>query len=66
VRGVHRVLVGKPERRRPLGRPRHRWENNIKMDLQEVGCGSMDWIELALDRDRWQVPVNEIMNLWVP
>ena len=51
-RGVYRVLMGKREGRRPLGRPRHRWENNIKMDLQEVGCGVMDWIELAQDRDR--------------
>jgi hypothetical protein len=51
--------------KRPLGRPRHRWED-IKMDLQEVGCGCMDWIELALDRDRWQAVVNAVMNLWVP
>jgi hypothetical protein len=57
-RGVFRVLVGKPERRRPLGRPRHRWEDNIRMDLQEVGCGGMDWIELAQDRDRWRALVN--------
>jgi hypothetical protein len=52
-RGMYRVLVGKREGKRPLGRPRHRWEDNIKMDLQEVGCGSKDWIELAQDRDRW-------------
>jgi len=52
-RGVYRVLMGKPEGKRPLGRPRRRWEDNIKMDLQEVGCGGMDWIELAQDRDRW-------------
>ena len=52
-RGVYRVLVGKTEEMRPLGRPRRRWEDNIKMDLQEVGCGSMHWIELAQDRDRW-------------
>jgi len=51
-RCVYRVLVGKPQGKRPLGRPRHRWEDNIKMDLQEVGCGGMDWIELAQDRDR--------------
>jgi len=51
-RGVYRVLVGKPEENRPLGRPRYRWEDNIKMDLQEVGCEDMDWIELAQDRDR--------------
>ena len=51
-RGVYRVLVGKPEGKRPLGRPRRKWEDNIKMDLQEVGCGGMDWIELARDRDR--------------
>ena len=65
-RGVYRVLVGKPQNKRPLGRPRHRWEDNIKMDLQEVGCGGMDWIELAQDRDRWQALVNAVMNLLVP
>ena len=54
-RGVYRVLVGKPERRRPLGRPRHRWVDNIRMDLQELGCGYMDWIGLAQDRDRWRI-----------
>ena len=54
--------MGKPEGKRPLGRPRHRWEDNIKMDLQEVGCGGMDWIELALDRDRWRALVNAVMN----
>ena len=53
MRGVCRVLVEKPEGKRPLGRPKHRWEDNIKMDLQEVGCGDMDWIELIQDRDRW-------------
>jgi hypothetical protein len=62
-RGVYRVLVGKPEGKRPLGRPRGRWKNNIKMDLQEAGCGNMDWIELAHDRDRWRALVNAVMNL---
>jgi hypothetical protein len=62
-KGVYRVLVGKPEGKRPLGRPRFRWENNIKMDLQEVGCGGMDWIELAQDRDKWWALVNAGMNL---
>ena len=65
-RGVHRILVGKPEGKRPLGRPRRRWENNIKMDLQEVGCGGVDWTELAQDRDRWRALVNAVMNLRVP
>ena len=65
-RGIYRVLVGKPEGKRPLGRPRHRWEDNIKMDLQEVGCGGVDWIELAQDRDRWRALVNAVMNLRVP
>jgi len=64
--GVYRVLVGKPEERRPLGRPRHKWEDNIKMDLQKAGCGGMDWMELAQDRDRWRALVNAVMNLWVP
>jgi hypothetical protein len=59
------VLVGKPEGRRLLGRPRRRWED-IKMDLQEVGCGGMDWIELAQDRDKWRALVNAVMNLWDP
>jgi len=65
-RGVYRVLVGKPEGKRPLGRPRRRWEDSIKMDLQEMGCGIMDWIELAQDRDRWWALVNAVMNLRVP
>ena len=64
-RGVHSVLVGKPEGKRPLGRPRHTWEDNIKMDLQEVGGGG-DWMELAQDRDRWRVLVNAVMNFRVP
>ena len=65
-RGVYKVLVGKPEGKRPLGRLRHRWENNVKMDLQEVGCGGEDWIELVQDRDRWRALVNVVMNLRVP
>jgi len=64
-RGLYRVLVGKPGGKRPLGRPRSRWENNIKMDLQEVECGDMDWIKLAQDRDRWWALVNAVMNIRV-
>ena len=63
---MYRVLVGKSEEKRPLGRPRRRWEDNIKMDLQEVECGCMDWIELAQDRDRWRALVNAVMNLRIP
>ena len=65
-RGVHRVLVGKPEGKRPLGRPRHRWEDNIKMDVQEVGGGRGDWMELAQDRDRWRALVGTVRNFRVP
>ena len=65
-RGVQKVLVGKPEGRRPLGRPRRRWEDNIKMDLQEVGMGCGDWLELAEDRDRWRALVSTVMNFRVP
>jgi len=63
---VYRVLVAKPDEKRPLGRPRRRWEDNITMDLQEVGCVGMDWIELAQDSDRWRALVNPVMNLRVP
>ena len=65
-RGVHRVLVGKPEGKRSLGRPRRRWENNIKMDLEEVGRSCGDWMELAQDRDRWRALVSTVMNCGVP
>jgi len=64
-RGVHRILVGKPEGKRSLGKPRHRWEDNIKMDLQEVGGGG-DWMELAQDRNKWRTLVGAVMNLRVP
>ena len=65
-RGIYRVLVGKREGKRPLGGLRLRWEDNSKMDLQEVGCGGVDWIELAQDRNRWRALVNAVMNLRVP
>jgi len=65
-RVVYRDLVGKPEGRKPLGRPRLRWEDNIRMDLQEVGFGCVDWMELAQDRDRWRALVSVVMNLRVP
>ena len=65
-RGVHRVLVGKPEGRRPLGRPRRRWQDNIKMDLQEVGGGREDWMELVQDRDRWRALVGTVRDIRVP
>ena len=64
-RGLYKVLVGKPEGKRPFGRPKRRWEDNIKMDLQEVG-GGWDWMELAQDRDRWRALVSTVMNLRVP
>ena len=63
---MYRVLVGKPEGRRPLVRPRRRWEDNIRMDLREVGCGRVDWMELAQDRDRWRALVSAVMNLRIP
>jgi hypothetical protein len=66
MRGAYRILVGRPEGRRPLGRPRRRWEDDIKLDLQEVGWGGMDWIDMAQDRDRWRALVNVVMNLRVP
>jgi hypothetical protein len=65
-KGMYRVLVGISGEKRPLRRPRHRWKDNIKMDLQKVGCGNMDWIKLAQDRDRWRALVNAVMILWVP
>jgi len=65
-RRVYRILAGKPEGRRPLGRPKRRWVGNIRIDLQEVGCGYMDWIGLAQDRDRWRTLVSMVMNLRVP
>jgi len=65
-KGVYRVLVRKPEGKRPLGRPRRSWVDNIRMDLQEVGCGYMDWIGLAQDRDRWRTLVSAVMNFRVP
>jgi hypothetical protein len=64
-RKVYKVLMGKPEKKRPLGRPRHRWEVGIRMDLREISWGSVDWIELAQDRERWWALVNTVMNLWV-
>jgi len=65
-RSIYRVLVGKPEEKRPLRRPRHRWEDNIKTDFQKVVCRGMEWIELAQDRDRWWALANVVMNLRVP
>jgi hypothetical protein len=65
-RNAYRILVGKPEGKRPLERPRRRWEDNIKMDFRERGSGGMDWIHLAQDRDQWRALVDTVMNLWVP
>ena len=65
-RGVYTILMGKPEGKRPLGRPRRRWEDNIKMHLQEVGWGDMDWIDLAEDGDRWRAVVKAVMNIRIP
>jgi hypothetical protein len=65
-RGVYRVLVGRPKGKRPLGRPRHRWEENIKLDLREIGINGVNWIQLAQDRVLWWAFVNVVMNLWVP
>jgi hypothetical protein len=65
-RGVCGVLVEKPKGKRPFGKPRRRWEDNTKMDLQEIGCGGMDWIDLAQNRDEWRAFVNTVMNLRVP
>jgi hypothetical protein len=66
VRGAYNILVGRPEGRRPLGRPKRRWEDNIKMDLREIGFGDVDWIHWAQDWDRWRALVNTVMNLRVP
>jgi hypothetical protein len=66
VRGAYNILGGRPEGRRPLGRPRRRWEDNIKMDLREIGFGYVDWIHWAQDRDRWRALVNTVMNLKIP
>jgi hypothetical protein len=66
VRGAYNILVGTPERRRSLGRPRRRWEDSIKIDLREIGFGDVDWIQWAQDRDRWRALVNTVMNLRVP
>jgi hypothetical protein len=65
-RNAYRILVGKPEENRPLGRPRCRWEDTVRMDLREIGCGGMDWIDLPQDRDQWRALVNTVMDLRVP
>jgi hypothetical protein len=64
-RKVYKILVGNPKGKTPLGRPRRRWEDGIRMDLREISCGGMDWIQWAQDRDQWQAVVNAVMNLWV-
>jgi hypothetical protein len=64
-RNVYTVFMGKPEGKRPVGRPRHRWEDGIRMDLKEIGCRNVDWIQLAQDRDRWWALVNTVINLWI-
>jgi hypothetical protein len=66
TRNAYRILVGKPERKRPLGRLRRRWVDNIKIDLREIGCDDVDWMDLAQDRDQWRALVNTVMNLRVP
>jgi hypothetical protein len=65
-RNAYRILVGKPEGKRSVGRPRRRWEGNIKIDLSEIGWGCMDWIDLTQDRDQWRAPANAVMKLWIP
>jgi hypothetical protein len=65
-RGIYRILMGTPEGKRPLGRPRCRWVDNIKMDLREIGCDGMEWIDMAHDRDQWRALVNTVLNLRVP
>jgi hypothetical protein len=66
VRGAYNILVGRPEGRRPLGRPRRTWEDNIKINRREIRFGDVDWIHLAQDREKWQALVNMVMNLWFP
>jgi hypothetical protein len=66
IKNAYKILVGKSEEKRPLGRPRRRWEKNIKVDLREIGWEDVDWIHMAQDRDRWRAVVNTVMNLWVP
>jgi hypothetical protein len=66
TRNAYRILAGKQEGKRPLGKPRHRWVDNIKIDLREIGWDGMDWIDLSQDRDQWRALVNTMMNLWVP